>query len=1761
MNSLTRSGNTVFRSSHVLLVAALALTWAFAIASADPAQALATCDNNIVVPNPSSNPALVADCITLLDLMDALRGTATLDWSESKLITSWEGITLSLSPQQVTGIDLSSKGLDGSIPSDVGDLSKLTQLLLQDNQLTGSIPVDLGDLSNLLSLKLSNNQLTGSIPSELADLTSLSVLELSFNQLTGSIPSELGGLSGLAGLNLSFNQLSGTIPSELGGLSGLAGLNLSFNQLTGTIPSELGGLSGLAHLQLHDNQLSGPIPSELGNLSNLSQLRLSNNQLDWEIPDELDLLADLRSVWLNGNFDLTGTARLNFTALTSARLGYMEKQTWAVADFSSATSWSLLGTDSDDFQISTDGVLTFVDPPVFQSNSYYVQVTAFVGGTQKTADITVFVLDRDIALTVSPSSMGQEDSATNFTVTATMDEAPTVNTTVTLSLSGTATGSGDDYTAGALSNITILANSTSSTTTLTLTPTDDAIVEGEEVVKVAGASGVLAVSSAWITVEDNDTATLTLSGPSEAVVEGSDATFTVTLSRSIASDVTVAWAVTPNSGDFSPSSGSVTLPANSAPNAAQTFSVTAQDDDLSEGDESFSVSLGTITSAISDRISVGSSVSVTIAESDPLAVPDAPMGLTATPGDGQVALGWDDPENSSISDYELSIDGLAFASIGGNATTTSHTVDQLTNGTSYSFAVRAVNASGTGESSDTVSATPLFAAPEGLMATVGYAEVMLSWDNPGNSSISGYELSIDGGAFEDIGGNADTVQYTKTGLTGGTGYTFALRAVYGVAATVSATPLLGAPTGLTAIPGDAEVSLIWDDPGNSSISGYELSIDGLAFASIGGNATTTSHTVDQLNNGTSYSFAVRAVNASGTSESSDTVSATPLFAAPEGLMATVGYAAVMLSWDNPGNSSISGYELSIDGGAFEDIGGNADTAQYTKTGLNGGTEYTFALRAVYGVAAMVSATPLLGAPTGLTAMPGDAEVSLIWDDPGNSSISGYELSIDGLAFASIGGNATTTSHTVDQLTNGTSYSFAVRAVNASGTGESSDTVSATPLFAAPEGLMATVGYAEVMLIWDNPGNSSISGYELSIDGGAFEDIGGNADTVQYTKTGLTGGTEYTFALRAVYGVAATVSATPLLGAPTGLTAIPGDSEVSLIWDDPGNSSISGYELSIEGLAFTSIGGNATTTSHTVDQLTNGTSYSFAVRGLNASGTGAEASVSATPLFAAPNSLVAAVGDGEVTLTWADPGNSSISGYEVSKDGGTNYTSITGSGATTTSHTIDQLTNGTSYTFAVRALNGAAATVSATPLAVPDAPMGLTATPGDGQVALGWDDPENSSISGYELSIDGLAFASIGGNATTTSHTVDQLNNGTSYSFAVLAVNASGTGESSDTVSATPRANMPPVANDDNVTTLEDTAVVIRVLENDTDADDDTLSVTAVSTPSNGGGAVTDDGTTVIYTPQADFHGSDSFDYEVSDGNEGTDTGTVNVTVIEDVGPPTPTRTPEPTPTPTPVPTPTRTPVPTPTRAPVPATMPTTEPTVTSTPVPTVIPTTEPTVIPTTEPTAIPTTEPTAIPTTEPTVAPTSVPTVTPTPEPTVTPTPEPTASLRLHPHRSLRLHPRRRLRLHPRRRLRLHPRRCLRLHPRRCLPPLPRRRIRLHPRRCLPPLLHPHQCLPPLLHPHRCLPPLLHPHQCLPPLLHPHRCLPPLLHPHQCLPPLLHPHRCLPPLLHPHQCLPPLLHPHRCLPPLLHPHRCLRWSQRRPRRLAETEDSLGGSSW
>ncbi len=112
----------------------------------------------------------------------------------------------------------------------------------------------------------------------------------------------------------------------------------------------------------------------------------------------------------------------------------------------------------------------------------------------------------------------------------------------------------------------------------------------------------------------------------------------------------------------------------------------------------------------------------------------------------------------------------------------------------------------------------------------------------------------------------------------------------------------------------------------------------------------------------------------------------------------------------------------------------------------------------------------------------------------------------------------------------------------------------------------------------------------------------------------------------------------------------------------------------------------------------------------------------------------------------------------------------------------------------------------------------------------------------------------------------------------------GRSDSAPAMVNTTATNADPIAADDIATTPRDTPVVIDALANDTDADNDTLSVQSVTTPAHGTSVIL--GTQVRYTPTAGFTGQDEFNYTISDGLGGTATASVTITVtfVDDIAP-------------------------------------------------------------------------------------------------------------------------------------------------------------------------------------------------------------------------------------------------------------------------------------
>ena len=378
------------------------------------------------------------DCAWLLSVETVLEGTnntSVLNWSSATSYSSWTGVTADTTSNRVIYIRLGNKGLEGQIPPELGKLSDLEILdlgenpyLSGENSLTGTIPKELGDLTKVFDLYLNYNNLTGTIPKELGNLTNLFNLRLDHNQLTGTIPKELGNPTGLGTLGLQNNDLSGSIPSEVvNGLTSLLGLYLHGNsKLMPSSPSgsiledvstmtslwnltlsgidsmkgsdlnqlapHLSGMTSLQLLYLNDldmtgslsaltdlkytpqgsteeelvlknmrdmemknNKLTGPIPNEFNDM-NFWWLDLRNNQLSGEIPDLSTMSTTALGVLLSNNMltgELTtvsqGVPKIKFPS----SLGYLlldhNKLTGRIPDFSEFTSLVLLKLNNNNF--------------------------------------------------------------------------------------------------------------------------------------------------------------------------------------------------------------------------------------------------------------------------------------------------------------------------------------------------------------------------------------------------------------------------------------------------------------------------------------------------------------------------------------------------------------------------------------------------------------------------------------------------------------------------------------------------------------------------------------------------------------------------------------------------------------------------------------------------------------------------------------------------------------------------------------------------------------------------------------------------------------------------------------------------------------------------------------------------------------------------------------------------------------------------------------------------------------------------------------------------------------------------------------------------------------------------------------------------------------------------------------------------------------------------------------------------------------------
>ncbi|KAI8022845.1 putative leucine-rich repeat receptor-like protein kinase [Camellia lanceoleosa] len=198
--------------------------------------------------------------------------------------------------------DLSyNNGLTGSLPRSIGNLTKLSNLILVGCSFSGPIPGTIGSLQQLSILSLTSNSFSGPIPPSIGNLSNLYWLDLSVNKLSGTIPVSPGldMLVNAKHFHCGRNQFSGEIPSQLFNANmSLIHVLFDKNKLSGKIPSTLGLVKTLEILFLSNNQLTGPFP-DLTGLNSLNHMDLSNNTFDKsDFPPWLGTLQSLETLMM-----------------------------------------------------------------------------------------------------------------------------------------------------------------------------------------------------------------------------------------------------------------------------------------------------------------------------------------------------------------------------------------------------------------------------------------------------------------------------------------------------------------------------------------------------------------------------------------------------------------------------------------------------------------------------------------------------------------------------------------------------------------------------------------------------------------------------------------------------------------------------------------------------------------------------------------------------------------------------------------------------------------------------------------------------------------------------------------------------------------------------------------------------------------------------------------------------------------------------------------------------------------------------------------------------------------------------------------------------------------------------------------------------------------------------------------------------------------------------------------------------------------------
>ena len=411
----------------------------------------------------------------------------------------------------------------------------------------------------------------------------------------------------------------------------------------------------------------------------------------------------------------------------------------------------------------------------------------------------------------------------------------------------------------------------------------------------------------------------------------------------------------------------------------------------------------------------------------PRTVPGRPAGLGVAPGNGELSVEWDEPDDDGGSRVAYYRVRHRVASAQGDWTevdaliATSRDITDLVNGFEYEVSVEAFNVAGYGEAA-TARATPstVPGQPTGLSATGADRSLTVEWTagNPGGTTIEGYRVrhrvvvppgrwTVDADVTEDL-------SLTIPGLANGTEYEVSVEAKnpngYGAPVTTRAMPstVPGRPLRLSVSGGDGELAVEWGEPddGGSRIISYRVRYrvaadPPLQWTVDHSSLKGTARTISGLVNGVEYEVSVEAENGNGYGDpATGRVTPSTVPDEPVNLSIAGGDGELAVDWGEPDNGGrpIVRYEVQYrtDFQAETDETGERGWTAATPggppwplllSGLANGTTYHVRVRAVNadgaGPWAHGNERPL-GAPgelSSLAAWPGVGELAVEWGPP------------------------------------------------------------------------------------------------------------------------------------------------------------------------------------------------------------------------------------------------------------------------------------------------------------------------------------------------------------------------------------------------------------------------------------------------------------------------------------------------------------------------------------------------------------------------------------------------------------------------------------------------------------------------------------------------------------------------------------------------------------------------------------------------------------